>query len=487
MTLNKSIHICSQHGLLVLLLACATQLAWAQSQLPDFTGLVQQSAPAVVNIETIAFGSRPESQSSEDDAMPPGMPEDMPEFFRRFFDPRGEGFGRGQPDRRSGGSGFFITKDGYLVTNHHVVDGADEIVVRLEDRREYEAKLVGSDEASDIAVLKVEAEEDFPFLRLGDSTSLQRGEWVFAIGSPFSFEQTVTAGIVSGKGRQNARQQYVPFIQSDVAINRGNSGGPLLNMQGEVVGINSWILSNSGGYIGLSFSIPSEIAQNSVQQLRDKGYVSRGLLGVGIELVSRETADAFGLDRPRGALVNRLEPDGAAEQAGIEVGDIILEFNGEPINVFGELPPMVGTTPPGTKVKLKVFRDGKMKTLTATITELDNDAVASTAGDSDEQVRSNVLGLAVESISDERRERLGNPEGGVIITEVESDTAYRAGLRRGDVILMLNNKAVTDMETFRELIETVEPGRSVALLIYRDGVSTFRAYTPEPLDEETER
>lgn len=486
---HRSHHLRSrlQHSIILLLLAVSGFAAQAQDRLPDFTTLVEQAAPAVVNIETIAFGSRPEAQQRDDEAMPPGMPEDMPDFFRRFFDPRGEGFQRGQPDRRSGGSGFFITSDGYLVTNHHVVDGADEIVVRLEDRREYEAELIGTDEATDIAVLKVDAEEEFPYLSFGDSTSLKRGEWVFAIGSPFSFEQTVTAGIVSGKGRQNAAQQYVPFIQSDVAINRGNSGGPLLNMDGKVVGINSWILSSSGGYIGLSFSIPSEIASNSVAQLRDKGFVSRGLLGVGIEVVTRETADAFGLDRPRGALVNRLEPGGAAEAAGIEVGDIIIEFNGEPINVYNELPPMVGTTPPGSKVKVKVFRDGKIKTLNAEISELNDDAETANGGGGDEAVRSNVLGLAVESISDERRERLGNPEGGVIITDVESDAAYRAGLRQGDVILMLNNKPVEDMDSFRELVDTVQPGRSVALLIYRDGISTFRAYTPEPLNEETER
>ncbi len=475
-----------QHGLVVLLLACFAASALAQNNLPDFTALVEKTAPAVVNIETTTFGSRPDQQR-EDDAAPPAMPEDMPEFFRRFFDPRGEGFQRGQPDRRSGGSGFFISSDGYLVTNHHVVDGADEIVVRLEDRREYKAKLVGTDEASDIALLKIDSDERFPYLKFGDSSSLKRGEWVIAIGSPFSFEQTVTAGIVSGKGRQNLSQQYVPFIQSDVAINRGNSGGPLLNMQGEVVGVNSWILSSSGGYIGLSFSIPSEVASNSVEQLRDKGYVERGLLGVGIEVVTHETADAFGLDRPRGALVNRIEPDGAADEAGIQVGDIILEFNGEPINLYSELPPLVGATPPGSKVKIKVFRDGKIKTLNAEIRQLDSNAVAGRTGGGDEHERANVLGLAVESISEDRRERLGNPDGGVVITEVQSDAAYRAGLRRGDVILRINNKPVHDMDDFRTLVEAIEPGRSVALLIYRDGISTFRAFTPEAPDEDDDR
>ncbi len=464
-------------------MGAATEHAQAQN-LPDFTGLIDEVAPAVVNIETLTFGTRPRSNQRGEDQQQqqqPG-PDDLPDFFRRFFDPRGEGFQRGQPDRRSGGSGFLISQDGYIVTNHHVIDGADEIVVRLEDRQEFQAELIGSDEGSDIALLKIETDASLPALPFGDSEKLRRGEWVIAIGSPFSFEQTVTAGIVSGKGRSNGAQQYVPFIQSDVAINRGNSGGPLLNMQGEVVGINSWILSSSGGYIGLSFSIPSDVAQNTIDQLRDKGYVSRGLLGVGIEEVSREEAEAVGLDRPRGALVNRIEADGAADKAGIEVGDVIVEFDGRPITVFSDLPPLVGATTPGSKVKVRLFRWGDEKTVTATITELTQDALAGLNSNSGGQSSSNQLGLEVDSIDDDLRARLGNPDGGVVITDVESDAAYRAGVQRGDVILMINNQSVDDMGDFRDIVEDLEPGKSVVLLVFRDGNTTFRAYTPESDD-----
>lgn len=461
--------------------------AQAQTNLPDFTDLVDRVAPAVVNIETLTFGTRPrnaqrgDGQREESQQQP--NQEDIPEFFRRFFDPRGQGpQQRGQPDRRSGGSGFIISEDGYIVTNHHVIDGADEILVRLEDRQEFQAELVGSDEASDLAVLKIESDEKLTALEFGNSDKLRRGEWVIAIGSPFSFEQTVTAGIVSGKGRTNAAQQYVPFIQTDVAINRGNSGGPLLNLEGDVVGINSWILSSSGGYIGLSFSIPSEVAKNTVSQLQDKGYVSRGLLGVGIEEVSRETAEAVGLDKPRGALVNRVEEDGAADLAGIKVGDVIVEFDGHPIEVFNDLPPQVGVTPPGKKAKVKLFRWGEEKTVTATVTELEQDALAGLNSDNNGESRANLLGLEVEGIDDDLRERLGDPDGGVVITDVQSDAAYRAGVRRGDVILMINNQDIESIREFRSIVKDLESEKSVVLLIFRDGNTTFRAYTPEDDD-----
>ena len=274
----------------MVLLALGLQPALAQ---PDFTGLVEDSIPAVVNIETTRFGTRPDDAERDDSR----MPEDMPEFFRRFFDqPPGR---RGRPDRMGGGSGFIIESDGLIVTNHHVIDEADEIIVRLSDRREFEAELLGSDAETDIAVLRIDA-EDLPTLAFGSTESLKSGEWVIAIGSPFQFEQSVSAGIVSAKGRsQGARQQYVPFIQTDVAINRGNSGGPLISTEGKVVGINSWILSSSGGNIGLSFSIPSEVAQNSIEQLLDTGSVARGFLGVQLQAVSREQADALGLGAAR--------------------------------------------------------------------------------------------------------------------------------------------------------------------------------------------
>ncbi len=454
------------------------QVPQALAERADFTDLVEQSIPAVVNVETVRFGTRGEQRGEQRG----DMPEDLPEMFRRFFDsPFGEG-PRGRPDRRGGGSGFIISEDGLIVTNHHVIENADQVVVRLADRREFEAEIVGSDPEADVALLRIPA-DDLPTLEFGDSRDLRVGEWVIGIGSPFSFEQTVTAGIVSAKGRSQQQQQYVPFIQSDVAINRGNSGGPLIRTDGTVVGINSWILSSGGGNIGLSFSIPIEIAENSIEQLLEFGRVSRGFLGVGIEVITREKADALGLDRPAGALVNRVEPDSAAEAAGVEVGDVIVSFNEQPIDVFSELPPLVGMVRPGTEVPLEVSRWGERLTKTVTIKQLDDDAPADGEDEMPEREPSNFLGLAVESIDSQTRQRLGDPEGGVLISEVESDNAHRAGVRSGQVILMINNQTVSDMETFRSIVEELPEGRSVALLLHRsDGSTTFVAYTPEPVD-----
>ncbi len=440
--------------------------------LPDFTGLVEAAGPAVVNIRVTEFGKRVQ----RDDSQRGGQPEDpeIPDFFRRFFDQPGNP-GIGRPDRSGAGSGFIYDSTGYIITNHHVVASADQIIVRLADRREYEAVLVGSDEASDIALLKIE-EEDLPVLSFGDSDVLQPGEWVVAIGSPFNFEQSVTAGIVSAKGRSNGSQQYVPFIQTDVAINPGNSGGPLLNMQGEVVGINSWILSSSGGYIGLSFSIPIEVAASTVKQLREHGRVSRGLLGVLVGAVTRELAEALDLDRPIGALVNDISSGGSAERAGIEPGDVILAFNGEPVETWNELPPLVGSNPPGTEATVLVSRNGKEKTFEVVLDALpsnDGDAVASASSHAD---NSNSLGLAVRPVDRDRRRGPGDPDGGVLITDVESDAAWRAGLRPGDVILAINNRAVSDIDDFESIAEELPGGRSVALRVWRNGTSSFIAY-----------
>ncbi len=445
----------------------------------DFTDLVEESIPAVVNIETTRFGSRPSEQTEERS----GMPEDIPELFRRFFDPHAPGGPRGQPDRRGGGSGFVIDSDGLIITNHHVIDGADEIIVRLVDRREFEAELVGSDPQTDIAVLRIDA-DDLPKLEFGETQSLRPGEWVIAIGSPFQFEQSVTAGIVSAKGRtQGAQQQYVPFIQTDVAINRGNSGGPLIRTDGTVVGINSWILSSHGGNIGLSFSIPVEVAMNSVEQLLEHGRVRRGYLGVEIGEVTRDHADAADLDRPVGALVSRVQPETAAEMAGIEVGDIILEFDGMAIERSSDLPPMVGMVRPGTDVELVIWRWGERKVLTAQLHELDEEDVAP-AGGEEQTEPTNALGLVVEPLTAEMRRRLGDPDGGVLVRDVESDNAYRAGVRRGQVILMINNQRIGSMDDFNSIIEALPQGRTVALLVQRsDGNTAFIAYQPEVQEE----
>jgi serine protease Do len=447
--------------------------------LPDFTSLVEEAGPAVVNIRVTQFGERAGG------ANPHGqqMPEEMPEFFRRFFDipnnPRGPG--SGQPDRQGAGSGFIIEQDGYIVTNHHVIDGADEIIVRMADRREFQAELIGSDPLSDVALLKIDA-EDLPTLQLGHSDDLKPGEWVVAIGSPFNFEQSVTAGIVSAKGRSTNQQQYVPFIQTDVAINRGNSGGPLINLDGEVVGINSWILSSGGGYMGLSFSIPIETANSAVRQLREHGKVKRGLLGVQVGAVTREMAEAMDLDRPAGALVNDVTSGSAAEKAGIEPGDVILAFNDETVETSGDLPPLVGANPPGTEAEVLVSRNGKKKTFTVVLDELPTNDEGGLAAVIPAGGNGNALGIAVEDIDDNRRRALGDPDGGVLVSRVESDAAYRAGLRGGDVILMINNEQVDDVEEFTEIVESLPADKAVALRVMRDGVPRFIAYTP-PAEE----
>ena len=467
-------------GVILMIGLLVAQIPQALAARADFTDLVEQSIPAVVNVETIRFGTRPGERRQQRGE----MPDDVPEMFRRFFDlpPFGEGSPRGQPDRRGGGSGFIISEDGLIVTNHHVIENADQVVVRLADRREFEAEIVGSDPEADVALLRIPA-EGLPTLEFGDSRDLRVGEWVIGIGSPFSFEQTVTAGIVSAKGRTQQRQQYVPFIQTDVAINRGNSGGPLIRTDGTVVGINSWILSSGGGNIGLSFSIPIEVAQNSIDQLLEFGRVSRGFLGVGIEIITREKADALGLDRPAGALVNRVEPDSAAARGGIEVGDVIVSFNEQPIDVFSELPPLVGMVRPGTEVPVVISRWGERLTKQVTIKQLDDEPTRVAAEEGPDREPSNVLGLAVEALDSETRQRLGNPEGGVLITEVESDNAHRAGVRSGQVILMINNQSVSGMDDFRTIVEDLPEGRSVALLLHRqDGSTSFVAFTPEVAD-----
>lgn len=460
------------------LVLCSTNpdiLLAKASALPDFTQLVEKAGPAVVNIRVTKFGQRAHNDS-ENAGDQQYHQEQIPELFRRFFDIPGNP-NYDEPDRQGAGSGFIFESNGYIITNHHVIDGADQIIVRLADKREFEAKLVGSDPTSDIALLKIDA-ENLPTLKLGDSSSLKVGEWVAAIGSPFNFEQTITAGIVSAKGRSSGAQQYVPFIQTDVAINRGNSGGPLLNLDGEVVGINSWILSSSGGYIGLSFSIPIEIAINTVKQLREHGKVSRGLLGVVVGAVTREMAEAMNLERSAGALVNDVTPGGAADRAGIKPGDVILEFDGQTIEAWGDLPPLVGANPPGKKIEVLVSRDGKKRTFEVTLDALQTDDNGELIPASGSASQSNALGIAVESITPDARRALGNPEGGVIISNVESDAAYRAGLQRGDVVLMINNKAVADVKEFDKIVEDLPEGKAVALRVLRDGVTRFIAYTP---------
>jgi serine protease Do len=430
----------------------------------------------VVNIQVTKFGERARDSQSDRGGQDSNGREQMPEFFRRFFDIPGHP-GGGQPDRRGTGSGFIFESEGYIITNHHVVENADQIIVRLADRREFEAELIGSDPLSDIALLKIDV-RGLPTLKFGDSKILRAGEWVVAIGSPFNFEQSVAAGIISATGRSTNSQQYVPFIQTDVAINPGNSGGPLLNLDGEVVGINSWILSSSGGSIGLSFSIPIETASSAVKQLREHGKVSRGLLGVIVGPVTREMAEALKLNRPVGALVNDVNEDSAAERAGIQPGDVILEIDGESVELSSDLPPLVGSNPPGTEVTLLVSRDGDERTFEVTLDALDGNEDEGLLASTAESSQGNALGISVESITDDQRQALGDPEGGVLISKIESDAAYRAGLRRADVVLMINRSKVEDVSSFNEIVESLPGGKAVALRVMRQGVTNFIAYTP---------
>src|SRR6266545_1594293 len=372
---------------------CAAALAQAR-ELPDFTRLVEEQGSAVVNIST--------TQAVRRSALPqvPGIEdEEVLEFFRRFIPRQQPGPGP-RPESRSLGSGFIISADGYILTNAHVVEGADEINVRFTDKRELKAKVIGADRRSDIAVIKVDA-GGLPAVRFGDPAKLKVGEWVLAIGSPFGFENTVTAGIVSAKGRSLPQENFVPFIQTDVAINPGNSGGPLFNMRGEVVGINSQIYSRTGGFMGLSFAIPIDVALDIQKQLREKGRVARGRIGVVIQEVTRDLATSFGLDKPRGALVNAVEKGGPAEKGGVETGDIILKFDGKPVSTSSELPRIVGNTKPGSKASIKVWRQGQTRELRASLGEIPAGKIA-TAGD-DARTGSGKLGLSVRPLTEDER------------------------------------------------------------------------------------
>ncbi len=461
-------------------LACAATLAASATALartlPDFIELVERNSPAVVNISTTQkrqAGTAPQLPKGFE---MPDLPEDSPfhDFFRRFFGEGGEGE---QFDTESLGSGFIISSDGYVISNNHVVRNADEVIVRLSDRREFSARVVGTDDRSDIALLKIDA-EDLPTVRLGVDYDLKVGEWVLAIGSPFGFDHSVTAGIVSAEGRSLPRENYVPFIQTDVAINPGNSGGPLFNLDGQVVGVNSQIFSRTGGFMGLSFAIPIDVAMDVAEQLRDKGRVSRGWLGVLIQDVTRELAESFGMERPQGALVAKVLSDSPAEAAGFQVGDIVLAFNGMEVSRSSDLPPIVGRTRVGTEVPVQILRDGKAVTLEVRTDELPEEealklgeappAAPKTASD----VR---LGISISDLTDEQRESLEVRDQGVVVTEVEQGPAQRAGVRSGDVILMLNNEKVTSAEQFEELAGSLPAGKAVSILVQRQGNPIFLA------------
>lgn len=441
--------------------------AWANNGLPDFTGLVKELSPAVVNISTTQKVQKGEASGLEIPDLPEGHP--LEDLLRRFL---GEGEESQEYETESLGSGFIISADGYVLSNYHVVEDAQEILVKLSDRRVIEGEVVGIDPRSDLALLKIDA-EDLPTLEFGSSRALEVGEWVLAIGSPFGFEQSVTAGIVSAKGRSLPRENYVPFIQTDVAINPGNSGGPLFNMDGKIVGINSQIYSRTGGYMGLSFAIPIEVAMDVVEQLKATGKVTRGWLGVLIQEVTRELAESFDMDKPQGALVAKIFPDSPATKAGVQVGDVIIEFNGQPVLTSASLPPIVGRTGIGKSVPVQVLRGGDLIEVQVTIGELPEDAQIASAGGA---IAASKIGLSVEAVSRENREALEIEKGGVQVKSVAPTSAgAEAGVREGDVIVMFDGQKVTDPDAFRDQVQKLDAGKSVPLLVQRSSGPVFLA------------
>jgi len=444
--------------------------------LPDFTDLVEETSDAVVNISTTQKVKTGGMQLPEGIEIP-NLPKDSPfnDLFKHFFGEQGHG-GAAPPQLREAkslGSGFIISKDGYVLTNNHVVKDADEVIVRLADRRELKAEIVGTDERSDIALLKIQA-DDLPVAKIGKSEQLKVGEWVLAIGSPFGFDHSATAGIVSAKGRALPRENYVPFIQTDVAINPGNSGGPLFNLDGEVVGVNSQIYSRTGGYMGLSFSIPIEVAMDVADQLKQHGKVSRGWLGVLIQDVTRELAESFGMSKPQGALIAKVMPDSPAEKANLQVGDVVLSFNGKDIERSSSLPPIVGSTPVNKRVPVKVMRNKRTQTLWVKLAELpDKDKEIAKAAES-KVTSDNRLGVKVADLTADQRKELGL-ENGVLVDGINEGAAADAGVRQGDIILRIDGESIKDVGQFEKMIKKLPAGKSVPILVQRRGGPIFLA------------
>ncbi|MGJ7918033.1 DegQ family serine endoprotease [Massilia sp. LXY-6] len=445
--------------------------------LPDFTDLVDRVGPAVVNIRTterVKLGQG-------------GPDEEMQEFLRRFFGgqipPRGGRGGRGTPQQpqeeevqRGVGSGFIISDDGYVMTNAHVVEGADEVTVTLTDRREFKAKVLGADKRSDVALLKVEA-KNLPSLRIGDSNRIRVGEWVIAIGSPFNLENTVTAGIISAKARDTG--EYLPLIQSDVAVNPGNSGGPLINMRGEVIGINSQIATLSGAYNGISFAVPIDEVMRVADQIKKTGKVTRGRLGVQISEVTRDVAESLGMGRAHGAEVAMVEPGGPAEKAGIKVGDIILKFNGKDVEKSSDLPRLVGGTAVGSRGSVTVFRRGTQLDLPVTIAELKDEQPAGARNQPKKKApeqSTNALGLQVSDLTPAQKREL-KIESGVLVDFVDGRAAT-AGIEQGDLILQINNAEVSSAAQFNSLVTKLDPKKTVALLVRRENVTRYVVIKP---------
>jgi serine protease Do len=463
-----------------MVVAVAPNTAWAQVRaLPDFTDLVDQVGPSVVNIRTL------EKVVAKSQGANPGE-EEMLEFFKRFGLPipnapkQAPRQNRPQQDEeqpRGVGSGFILSSDGLIMTNAHVVDGADEVLVTLTDKREFKAKIIGADKRTDVALVKIEA-SGLPAVKVGDVNRLRVGEWVMAIGSPFGLENTVTAGIVSAKQRDTG--DYLPFIQTDVAINPGNSGGPLINMRGEVVGINSQIYSRSGGFMGISFSIPMDEAVRVADQLRSTGRVSRGRIGVQIDQVSKEVAESIGLGKAVGAMVRGVESGGPAEKAGVEAGDIITKFDGKVIDKSSDLPRIVGSTKPGNRSTITVFRRGTSRDLTVTVAEIEAEKSTAKAPAKEEKTKGSaagqVFGLAVSDLTDAQKKELG-VKGGVRV-EAAVESAARAGLREGDVILQIANSEVFGLKDFEAALGKHDKSKALNVLFRRGEWTQYALIRP---------
>lgn len=439
------------------------------SALPDFTVLAEEQGPAVVNISI--------TQVQKRNAMPfPGMPydENLEEFFKHFGIPgipRGPNQGPREYKSQSLGSGFIISDDGYILTNAHVVNAADEVIVKLSDKREFKAKIIGADKRTDVALIKINA-NNLPKVKIGNPDKLKVGEWVAAIGSPFGLENTMTAGIVSAVGRALPKENYVPFIQTDVAINPGNSGGPLFNLKGEVVGVNSQIYSRSGGSMGLSFSIPIDVAIDVSNQLKNNGKISRGWLGVAIQELTKDLAESFGMKDTKGALISGVEKDGPADKGGLESGDVIVRFDGQAVTSSSELPRIVGSTKPNKMVPVEVLRKGSHKTLRFRLGEMPTDDIEiSQNSQAPEQEKANKAGLVLKALTAQQKKKLKGKNGLLVIES--NGAAAEAGVRRGDVILGLNNSETQSVSRFNKQINAVPKGKTVAVLVLRGGNTLY--------------
>jgi len=434
------------------------------SNLPDFTKLVENNKASIVNISTVKKNKNINKNPN------PNVPNDeLNDFLRKFFGDKGfDGPERKQPRQsQSVGSGFIYSSNGYIITNHHVIADADQIIVRLKDKRELDAQLIGSDPSSDIALLKIKAKNLKP-VKIGKSENLKVGQWVLAIGSPFGFESTVTAGIVSAIGRSLPNDNYVPFIQTDVAINPGNSGGPLFNLDGEVIGINAQIFTRSGGFMGLSFAIPMDVADNVINQLKESGKVSRGWLGVYIQEVTNNLAKSFGMKNPSGALISKIIPDGPASKSDLKVGDIILKFDNKKIDTSSSLPPIVGNTKIGKNVTIEILRNGVKKNIKFKVQELPIQTTAKTSKPAPKTVSKKILGMTIENLTDVERDNLNIQNNlGIKVKEILGNPAYDSGLIKNDIIYQISGQNIKNISQFEKIVKKMRKGDFASLLVRR--------------------